>query len=164
MVGILLLFLVVNLLLVLGLFLVSNSGGTQKQQFQISALSEHIKEQNGKIIADGEALSMLKERMAWAMLLDEGGCVIWEEGMPAELPRSYSVSEVAAFSRWYLRDYFAEGAFVSGSGAFKAGVSADRAKDFSECSLREFGDGGGMQRRHCFSSHSKGALSFGKAI
>ena len=104
-VGILLLFLVVNLLLVLGLFLVSNSGGTQKQQFQISALSEHIKEQNGKIIADGEALSMLKDRMAWAMLLDEGGCVIWEEGMPAELPRSYSVSEVAAFSRWYLRDY-----------------------------------------------------------
>ena len=104
-VGILLLFLVVNLLLVLGLFLVSNSGGTQKQQFQISALSEHIKEQNGKIIADGEALSMLKDRMAWAMLLDEGGGVIWEEGMPAELPRSYSVSEVAAFSRWYLRDY-----------------------------------------------------------
>ena len=68
--------------LVLGLFLVSNSGGTQKQQFQISTLSEHIKEQNGKIIADGKALSMLKDRMAWAMLLDEGGGVIWEEGMP----------------------------------------------------------------------------------
>lgn len=104
-VGILLLFFAVNLLLVLVLFLVSNSGATQKKQFQISVISEHIKEQNGKIIADGEALSMLKDQKAWAMLLDEGGGVVWEEGLPEELPRSYSVSEVAAFSRWYLRDY-----------------------------------------------------------
>lgn len=103
--GILLLFFAVNLLLVLGLFFVSNYGSTQKRQFQISLLSEHIKEQNGEIRADGEALLMLKDQKAWAMLLDEGGGVIWEEGLPKELPRSYSVSEVAAFSRWYLRDY-----------------------------------------------------------
>lgn len=41
----------------------------------------------------------------WAMLLDDGGAVIWSETLPKELNHSYTIPEVASFSRWYLRDY-----------------------------------------------------------
>lgn len=41
----------------------------------------------------------------WAMLLDDGGAVIWSETLPEELNHSYTIPEVASFSRWYLRDY-----------------------------------------------------------
>ena len=41
----------------------------------------------------------------WAMLLDDGGAVIWSEALPEELNHSYTIPEVASFSRWYLKDY-----------------------------------------------------------
>ena len=41
----------------------------------------------------------------WAMLLDDGGAVIWAETLPEELNHSYTIPEVASFSRWYLKDY-----------------------------------------------------------
>lgn len=42
---------------------------------------------------------------AWAMLLSDSGDILWSENLPAELNHPYTVSEVAAFSRWYLEDY-----------------------------------------------------------
>lgn len=39
------------------------------------------------------------------MILDNNGCVIWDENMPDDLPRQYSLQDVASFSRWYLDDY-----------------------------------------------------------
>lgn len=41
----------------------------------------------------------------WAMALDEEGKVIWEWKLPDDIPRQYSVFDVASFSRWYLNDY-----------------------------------------------------------
>lgn len=41
----------------------------------------------------------------WAMLLSEDGSVVWSYELPEELPLHYSLGDVAAFSRWYLRDY-----------------------------------------------------------
>lgn len=46
-----------------------------------------------------------QQHFAWAMLLDDGGEILWSENLPAELNHSYTVPEVAAFSRWYLKDY-----------------------------------------------------------
>lgn len=104
-IGILLLFFAVNLLLVIGFLIASNSGGRPGTRFQISRFSGHVISQNGAVRADEEALSMLRSEAAWAMLLNEEGDVIWEDGLPEELPRSYPASEIAAFSRWYLEDY-----------------------------------------------------------
>ena len=39
---------------------------------------------------------------AWAMVLDDDGQVIWRYQLPPELDHPYTVSETAAFSRWYL--------------------------------------------------------------
>lgn len=42
---------------------------------------------------------------AWAMVLDDGGNVIWQQDLPAELNHRYTTSEIAVFSHWYLADY-----------------------------------------------------------
>ena len=41
----------------------------------------------------------------WAMLLDEGGQVVWSFRKPADVPDAFSLTEVASFIRWYLGDY-----------------------------------------------------------
>lgn len=41
----------------------------------------------------------------WAMALDESGNAVWEWNLPKEIPRTYSLQDVASFSRWYLKDY-----------------------------------------------------------
>ena len=42
---------------------------------------------------------------AWAMVLDDGGNVIWQQDLPTELDHHYTASEIAVFSHWYLADY-----------------------------------------------------------
>lgn len=46
-----------------------------------------------------------KPHFAWAMLLSDSGEILWSEDLPEELNHPYTVPEVAAFSRWYLKDY-----------------------------------------------------------
>ena len=46
-----------------------------------------------------------KPHFAWAMLLSDSGEILWSENLPKELNHPYTVPEVAAFSRWYLKDY-----------------------------------------------------------
>lgn len=46
-----------------------------------------------------------QKHFVWAMLLSDDGQILWEENLPSELNHPYTVPEVAAFSRWYLKDY-----------------------------------------------------------
>jgi signal transduction histidine kinase len=40
------------------------------------------------------------------MLIDNNsGKVIWNLNLPSDVPQSYSISDVASFTRWYLKDY-----------------------------------------------------------
>ena len=41
----------------------------------------------------------------WAMLLNAEGQVVWSLDKPDDVPDRYALTDVAAFSRWYLRDY-----------------------------------------------------------
>jgi len=52
-----------------------------------------------------DAVQLLQKSHAWAMLLDEGGQVVWSYELPDELPRTYSLTDVAQFSRHYLQHY-----------------------------------------------------------
>lgn len=103
-IGILALFLVVNLLLVLTVLTAGYMSGTDNG-LSVRSVSSHVTEQGGIWAADDTALALLQEHDAWAMLLDESGSVVWEHGLPEELPRSYTSAQVASFSRWYLQDY-----------------------------------------------------------
>ncbi len=46
-----------------------------------------------------------KTKFAWAMAIDKDGAVVWKWKLPEEIPLTYSLSDVATFSRWYLCDY-----------------------------------------------------------
>lgn len=41
----------------------------------------------------------------WAMLLDETGKVVWSHAKPEEIRDSYTMSDVARMSKWYLEGY-----------------------------------------------------------
>ena len=103
-VGIVLLFLAVNIALFLAIILAGSMSGADTT-FSVCDFSGHIVLRDGKWVADDTALSMLQEQSAWAMLLNEDGDVVWQQDLPEQLPRSYTSTEVASFSRWYLEDY-----------------------------------------------------------
>ena len=103
-IGILTLFFAVNIALVLGVMVAGYMSGTDNG-LSVREVSGHVTQQGGVWTADDTAPALLREHDAWAMLLDERGTVVWEQGLPEELPRSYTSAEVASFSRWYLQDY-----------------------------------------------------------
>lgn len=103
-VGIVLLFLAVNIALLFVIIIAGGMSGADTS-FSVRDFSDHVVLRDGKWVADDTALSMLQEQSAWAMLLNEDGDVIWQQGLPEKLPRSYTSTEVASFSRWYLEDY-----------------------------------------------------------
>lgn len=103
-VGIVLLFFAVNIALLFVIIIAGGMSGADTS-FSVRDFSDHVVLQDGKWVADDTALSMLQEQSAWATLLNEDGDVIWQQGLPEKLPRSYTSTEVASFSRWYLEDY-----------------------------------------------------------
>lgn len=79
-----------------------------------SKLSLSIMEQAGEELRRKEHEYELSEKgvkileeseFKWAMALDEKGTVVWQWKLPDEIPRQYSIQDVAVFSRWYLKDY-----------------------------------------------------------
>ena len=103
-VGIVLLFLFVNIALIFTILVVGSMSNSDVV-FSVRQFSDHITKQGGDWTADDTALSMLQEKSAWAMVLSENGDVVWQQDMPKHLPKSYTSTEIASFSRWYLDGY-----------------------------------------------------------
>ncbi len=75
--------------------------------FRIGQIADSFTINNNGELSPGEeyiAEGLLND-CAWSMLLDAQGNVIWSYELPTNLNHSYSIPEVAAFSRWYLDDY-----------------------------------------------------------
>ncbi len=104
-IGIIALFFAVNLLLLGGFFIIAYLNGVADSNFPIEDFSSHIVYGDGKLTAGTQALETLHDSNAWAMILNDDGAVIWEEDLPEELPRKYTATDIAMFSRWYLDDY-----------------------------------------------------------
>lgn len=103
-IGILLLFMALNMVLIVVICLAANHN-MATPELSIRQLASMVTETDGAIRVEPEICDRLNEVDAWAMLLNEEGAVIWSEGMPADLPRSYTATQIAKFSRWYLEDY-----------------------------------------------------------
>lgn len=104
-IGIIALFFAVNVLLVGMFFIIAYLNGVADSNFPIEDFSNHIIVEDGKLTADTQALDILHHADAWAMILNDDGTVIWEDGLPEKLPREYTATDIAMFSRWYLDDY-----------------------------------------------------------
>lgn len=64
-----------------------------------------IRDENGWHLDGEHSESEWLYGYEWAMLLDEEGRVVWQYDLPPQLDRTYTLTDVAAFSRWYLDDY-----------------------------------------------------------
>jgi hypothetical protein len=74
-------------------------------KYNISEIANGLRKENDKFILSEEASSIITNKFHWAMLLDDSGKVIWSKNLPEDVPLSYTASDIASFSRWYLYDY-----------------------------------------------------------
>ena len=102
--GIVLLVFSVNLAMLLGVILHFGAQQQNEGYFPISKFAASFAEISDGVYQPDPDLDW-KAYFEWAMLLDDGGAVIWSEELPDELDHSYTIPEVASFSRWYLKDY-----------------------------------------------------------
>ena len=67
-----------------------------------------MSELSDTLVRDGTAYVFTGEKLLgnrWIMLLNEEGQEIWSLNKPDDVPEQFTVSDAAAFSRWYLNDY-----------------------------------------------------------
>lgn len=102
---ILLAFLIVNVVLIFGVLLAAWNSSTDPD-ISVSQILDGIHtDVEGTVFADDKVTKLLSEKSSWAMLLNDTGNVVWENAMPEDLPRQYTSSDIAKFSRWYLEEY-----------------------------------------------------------
>jgi|GEM_PF-104421 signal transduction histidine kinase len=77
-------------------------GGTAPEA---SKVSESIVERDGAYAVPPDMEQALRDNDSWALLIDEGGNVVWGLGVPDDVPTRYTPADVASFARWYLNDY-----------------------------------------------------------
>ena len=105
MVGIIALFLLLNVVLFFSVLLWAWQT-SETPEISISKICDSITlDETGHLTAAGVLDEILEEHHAWAMILDDTGTVIFQSKLPEELPRRYTAADVAKFSRWYLGDY-----------------------------------------------------------
>ena len=109
-------------LLILGLLVMkSNSVDYQNPPEILTSLSV----KNGTYeLGKKEAESLLKHGQ-FAMLLDKDGNILWSEALPKELRKTYTLQDVARFTRYYLEDYPVR-TYVVGQGLLVIGGKKDQ--------------------------------------
>lgn len=78
---------------------------SDKNYYNISQTANQLTATNHGYELSLSGKKQLEQNRQWAMLLDPEGKVIWNFMLPADVPMVYSISDVAGFSRWYLKDY-----------------------------------------------------------
>ena len=105
MAGIIVLFVLLNVVLFFSM-LIWAWQTSETPDLPINEICDGIMMDGEGHFTTAEGLSgLLEENHAWAMILDDAGTVIFQRGLPEELPRRYTTTDVAKFSRWYLGDY-----------------------------------------------------------
>lgn len=102
--GIALILLMLNLTLLLVWFIQTSKNDIR--EFSTAEVASELTKENGDYLMSDRGKEAINQFYQWAMLLDEkSGKVIWSEKLPTDVPREYTISDVASFSRWYLKDY-----------------------------------------------------------
>lgn len=98
-------FFVLSILNFLIIFMVSKMTHNEKYYVKIGALSEGVIQTDQGYLAEQSTIQKLETMDAFAMLIGEDGKVLWQWNLPEDIKTQYTLQEVAAFSRWYLKDY-----------------------------------------------------------
>ena len=89
-------------LLIFGIFVSRNGMPYYPDSEEIM---EHLHKEKGEYRLAEEESEKLSGAQQFAMLLDNGGNILWSEFLPKELRKSYTLQDVAKFTRYYLEDY-----------------------------------------------------------
>ena len=89
-------------LLIFGIFVSRNGMPYYPDSEEIM---EHLHKEKGEYRLAKEESEKLSGAQQFAMLLDNGGNILWSEFLPKELQKSYTLQDVAKFTRYYLEDY-----------------------------------------------------------
>ena len=89
-------------LLIFGIFVSRNGMPDDPDSEEIM---EHLHKEKGEYRLAEEEAEKLSGAQQFAMLLDNGGNILWSEFLPKELRKSYTLQDVAKFTRYYLEDY-----------------------------------------------------------
>lgn len=92
-------------LVMLGFFVFKEINAGQSPQHVVEYVANHLQWTGQTHVLDISSRQMLEDTEAWAMLLDEGGQVIWDYKLPEDVPRAYSITEVAKFTRHFLQEH-----------------------------------------------------------
>lgn len=101
--GIAVLLLITNLIILISW--ATYSSKDQNPKYSISNISQGLKREGTNFILSDEASSLITDKFQWAMLLSDDGKVIWSKNLPEDVPLSYTSSDIASFSKWFLNDY-----------------------------------------------------------
>ncbi|WP_304508649.1 sensor histidine kinase [Anaerotignum sp.] len=84
----------------------TQSGKTVRKNYDIAQIADSLLRSDGGYTLPETARNKIETNRQWAMLIDNNsGTVIWSLNQPSEVPQSYTVSDVAGFTRWYLNGY-----------------------------------------------------------
>lgn len=108
---------------------VTGSGEIGRERMESVVLELDGENDKWQLSENGYA-ALEESAFVWAMLLDESGDVAWSWQLPAELPKHYSIGDVASFSRWYLLDYPVR-TWRSGDNLMVFGMEKDSVTRFS---------------------------------
>lgn len=89
-------------LLIFGIFVSRNGMPYYPDSEEIM---EHLHKENDEYRLEEEEAEKLSGARQFAMLLDNGGNILWSEFLPKELQKNYTLQDVAKFTRYYLEDY-----------------------------------------------------------
>ena len=78
---------------------------TNRQASSSREIAAELQITEGKVSLSEKGYAFLIPDYAWAMLLNDSGQIIWSWRLPNNLNHSYTVREIAVFSKWYLDDY-----------------------------------------------------------
>ena len=65
----------------------------------------HLSVNNGRYALDEQGAESLLKRGQFAMILGKDGNILWSVALPEELRKTYTLQDVAKFTRYYLEDY-----------------------------------------------------------
>lgn len=61
------------------------------------------------LIQNGEGFSLSDRNVIpseyWCILVNEDGDIVWSENMPEDIPKHYTINDIARLTRWFLNDY-----------------------------------------------------------
>ena len=89
-------------LLIFGIFVSRNGMPYYPDSEEIM---EHLHKENDEYRLEEEEAEKLSGAQQFAMLLDNGGNILWSEFLPKELRKSYTLQDVAKLTRYYLEGY-----------------------------------------------------------